>query len=343
MKVTLREIASRAGVHYSTASHILNGARGSTHVSDATRRRVVEVAEDLGYYANRAAQQLRTRRSRVVGLLVGDLENPFFARLFSLCADALAEHGYEVVLAVRRGQQVDDLHLVRTLNARQVDGLLLWNESCAGADAVFPGSRRHAAVVLGYRIPGIDSIEGALDEGVEAAITHLVERGRRRIGYVAPAATLDQYSDPRSSVYRRAVTSCGMTPVIRGFDGDGHDMTAARAGVAALIADYPDLDALLCFNDMVAIGALMGLRNAGLRVPDDIALVGCDNVPLAASLDVPITTIAYPLEKMCRLAVDKLLEHLNAVEQGEAAPPPETLTIPTELIVRASSAGKERS
>jgi len=87
----------------------------------------------------------------------------------------------------------------------------------------------------------------------------------------------------------------------------------------------------------------MGLRYAGFRVPEDIALVGCDNVPLAAALDVPITTIAYPLDKMCRLAVQKLLQHLSAAERGETPPPPEITTVPTALIVRASSAGKEMS
>lgn len=336
MRVTLREIARSAGVHHATASYILNGARGNTKVSEATRQRVLEAANRLGYSVNRAAQQLRTRRSHVIGLLVGDLENPFFGRMYTLCSEALARQGYDVVVAVRRGDATNDAHLIQTLDARQVDGLILWNEAPTVADTILPENRYHAAVVLGFPIEGIEGISGELTRGIEMAIRHLITTGRRNIGYLAPKATLGNPSDPRARVYADVLSESGFRPQVFHYEGHDHDMAAVRSVAKELVLAHPDLDALFCHNDMVAVGALNGIRDAGRRVPHDVALIGCDDLPLAAAVDVPITTIRYPLEAMCEMAVGKLLARLGDNE-GEPQPAGYTL-VPTQLIQRASSA-----
>lgn len=341
MRATLREIARQARVHQSTASYVLNSTGGSTRVSTETRERVLEVARQLGYTANRAAQQLRTRRSQVIGLLVGELENPFFARLVALCTAELESAGYESVLAMRRQGEVSDLHLLQTLTSRQVDGLLVWSESFTEIREWFANSvRTPEAVILGYRMPDVDSVEAALHVGVQEALQHLIGQGFQRIGYLTPASSLNATGDPRSLVYRDVMTQAGREPRVYTYEGAAHRPEAARIRAEEIAQEPADErpDALFCFNDMTAFGALMGLRRKGLRVPQDIALVGCDNLPLVAQLDVPLSSIVFPLEEVCRKAVRMLLERIEANRSDRATSlEPRCELVPTTLSVRESS------
>ncbi|HVK02206.1 MAG TPA: LacI family DNA-binding transcriptional regulator [Armatimonadaceae bacterium] len=340
MKPTLREIARQARVHQSTASCVLNGSGGSTRVSAETRQRVLDIARQLGYTANRAAQQLRTRRSQVIGLLVGELENPFFARLVSLCTAELEKAGYESVLAMRRQNEVSDLHLLQTLASRQVDGLLIWSESITEIRQWLEAAPRTPnAVVLGYELPGCDTVAAALDGGVRAAMQHLIDQGYQRIGYLAPDYAMHSVGDPRADVYRESLRAAGRPPYLYPYGGASHTPEAARVRAEEIACQRPEErpDALLCFNDMTAVGALMGLRRKGLRVPYDIALVGCDDLPIVSQMDVPITSIAYPLEEICRTAVAMLLDRLDSdrIQGGDI--PPRYRLLPTTLSVRESS------
>lgn len=346
MKTTLREIARQARVHQSTASHVLNGTGGSTRVSEETRQRVAEVAQRLGYSANRAAQQLRTRRSQVVGLLVGELENPFFARLVSLCTAELERAGYESVLAMRRQGEVSDLHLLQTLLSRQVDGLLIWSESPTEIrDWLQQSVNVPDVVILGYRIEGCDSVEASLHTGVEEALLHLIAQGFQRIGYLVPSASVQSVGDPRTDVYRSVMEKTGRVPRIYAYEGAAHTPEAARIFAEGIACTRPDErpDALFCFNDMTAVGAMMGLRRKGLRIPQDIALVGCDGLPLVEQMDIPITSVGFPLAEMCRAAVPMLLERVEARSESsegsenKAALPPRQQMFPTVLHVRESS------
>jgi len=337
VKATIRDIARHAQVHHSTVAHILNGARGNTRVSPQTRQRVLEAAEALGYTANRAAQQLRTGKSRVVGLLVGPLENPFFARMVSLCEEALERRGYDMVLAVRRDNEVNDLHLLQGLISRQLDGLLLWSETITQVRERVQQPDMARTVILGYEVPGRDSVAGLMHTGVQAALEHFVAQDRRRIGYLAPVASLDRQGDPRHALYRHAIAELGQPPRVYSYAGTSFDYAAARACAEAFCREPDRPDALLCFNDAAALGAMMGIRRSGLQVPNDIALIGCDDVPLAAQLDVPLTSIAYPLADMCAIAVRMLLERIEENGMSLEDEPARYVSLPTLLQVRESS------
>lgn len=337
MKTTLRDIARYAQVHHSTVAHVLNGARGNTRVSPETRQRVLQAAAELGYTANRAAQQLKTGRSRVVGLLVGPLENPFFARMVSLCEEALERRGYDMVLAVRRDDEVNDLHLLQGLISRQLDGLLLWSETITQVRERVQQPDMTRTVIMGYEVPGRDSVAGLMHTGVQAALEHFVSQGRRRIGYLAPVASLTRRGDPRHDLYSHAIAELGQPPRVYSYAGTSFDYAAARACAEALSQDPDRPDALLCFNDAAALGTMMGIRRCGLRVPEDIAMIGCDDVPLAAQLDVPLTSIAYPLVDMCAIAVRMLLERVEEKGMSLQDVPARYISLPTLLHVRESS------
>lgn len=330
-KPTLREIAQYAGVHYSTASCVLNGARSSTQVSQETRQRILKTAAMMGYQVNRAAQQLRTQKSHVIGLSVGDVENPFFARIVTVCAEELEKRGYEMLLAVCRKQGEDDLHSVQTLSARQVDGFLLWNESPVIAEQVLPPSRHQEAIVLGFPIPGIKSIAADMRVGIDAAVSHLAGQGRKTICYLAPRSSLSHITDPRPTFCREAVEREGLLFDVLSFEDEGSLAIGARHTIEALLHQGDLPDALLCFNDMVALGALTELRRAGIAIPERISVIGCDDLPLLNQLGVPLTTIAYPITEMCQQATKLLLDILEGIEDPATA---EVIGVYTSLVIR---------
>lgn len=337
-KITLKEVADHAQVHYATASTVLNGAKGSTRVSEETKRRVLKSADLLGYTANRAAQQLRTQRSRVVGLLTGGLENPFFAHMVSVCSEALEGEGYDVVLAARRRDEATDLHLLNSLLSRQLAGVLLWSEAVTEVrERVEQGGIENVAV-MGMTIPNCDCVAGELAVGVEEAFEHLREQGYRRIAYFAPYFALNRPADCRDRIYREKMAAWGLKVQVVAYESTASDFAAAGAAAERLAEEWKRqppserIDAMLCFNDLHAFGAMMGLRRKGLRVPGDIALVGCDDLPIAMGLDVRLTTVRYPLDDMCRAAVRMLVERL---QQKRAEPRSELLL--TRLVVRESS------
>ena len=347
---TLRDIAQHAGAHLSTASYVLNGGRGSTRVSKSTRDRVLESARELGYSAVRAAQQLRTGRSRVIGLLVGDLENPFFARMVSTCSDMLERRGYETIITERRRDEPADDHLLNTLLGRGVDGMLIWSETTTEARARLLRPDMENCVIIGYPIEGRDSVVVQLDRGVLAALDHLWDQGYRRIGFLGPRFAVARYGDPRHMLYCERAAVWQMPERVYTFDGTAFEIGASRERVQVLWKDVSPADrpdALLCFNDMTAIGALMGIRRAGGRVPDDIAIVGCDDLPIASQMDVPLSSICYPIKEIVAEAVRLLIERIDApseaaIAAGEAGaseglPASRVVWVRPEFLVRESS------
>ncbi len=343
-RVTLRDVAARAQVHYATASTVLNGAKGSTRVSEETSKRVMQAAADLGYRVNRTAQQLRTQRSQIVGLLTGDLENPFFSRMVALCSADLERAGYEVILASRRLDSTHDFHLLESLLSRELAGVLIWSETMTEVRERVQKSGIGNVVVLGLTIPGFDSAAGVLETGLAEALDHLRAQGYQRIAYFAPEQMIGREGDPRDRVYRAKMAAFGQAERVLSYRGSASDVAAARAAAEALAGKWTQMppeerpDALLCFNDMNAFGAMMGLRRRGLRIPEDIALVGCDDLPLAAQLDVPLTTIHYPLEAICGAAVQQLLGRIGTPNPPEMPPaPPQAALWETHLVVRESS------
>ncbi|HLI47086.1 MAG TPA: LacI family DNA-binding transcriptional regulator [Chthonomonas sp.] len=332
---TLREIAKRANVHYTTAACVLNGTRGNTRVSEQTRKRVLMAAKELGYTVNRAAQQLRTRKSHVVGLLVGGVENPFFARMVALCSAALERRGYEIILTTRRADEPNDLHLLDTLLSRRPDGMILWCETSTEVRERVQQPDMENVVVIGYGVPGRDSVSAVLQTGLQSALEHFVASGRRRIAYLAPEHSVAREGDVRSEYYTDFLKAIGQEPLVYTFHGTAFDVDIARARVEQMLERPERPDALLCFNDMTAFGALAGLRHKGVRVPQEVAVIGCDDLPFAALFDPPLTTIAYPLQEICDLAVQMLVERIQALQTGEWLAP-RHVEIPTRLIVRAS-------
>jgi DNA-binding LacI/PurR family transcriptional regulator len=334
VNVTLEHVAREAGVHTATAATILNGAGGNTRVSAETRARVMEVAARLGYRPNRMAQSLRRQKSHTIGLLGGSVENPFFAHLATRLERVLLEAGYELVMAMDMGLYRDDRTLLETLISRGVDGIVYWNGRATEGRHLAEAGVAVPVTIIGYPSDQLDSVAPDFALGADMAVRHLAAMGRKRIAYFCPSESrLLWTGERREAAYREAVLTSGGTPRIISYESALFDVGCAREAAETVGRSAIVPDALFCFNDIAALGAMMGFRRAGLTIPEDVALAGFDNIPLGAELDVPLTTLDMPIEDVCQAAVQLITKRLGPTP----SPTPQRVNLLPKLIVRASS------
>jgi DNA-binding LacI/PurR family transcriptional regulator len=310
-------------------------------VSDEARRAVERAARQLGYEPNRAARSLVTGRSDSVALVIPEpttrlFGEPFFPRLVRGIAEALAAQDLQLVLLLPQGAG-DEARVARYLAAGHVDGALL--VSLHGDDPL-PARlvERRVPVVVGGRPPrdqpavsyvDVDNRTGAL-----SAVRHLAALGRRRIGTLMGTLDMPPGLDRRDG-YRRALDLAGL-PEDAGLEEPGDfSQESGLVGMRALLERRPDVDAVFAASDLMAAGALQALREAGRRVPDDVAVVGYEDSPLAVSTLPPLSSVRQPTEEMGR-EMARLL--LSAMASGRQVP--RQVVLATELVVRESSVGR---
>jgi DNA-binding LacI/PurR family transcriptional regulator len=329
-------VALAAGVSRATVSRVVNG---STRVTPATRRVVEKAIHRLGYVPNRAARSLVTRRTDSVGLVIPEpttklFGDPFFPRLIRGINVVLGEADHILVLLTPQSTH-DEEKLGRYLVSGHLDGAML--VSLHGADPL-PAflTDRGIPVVVGGRptrgsavnVVDVDNIQGALQ-----AVRHLIALGRRRILTVTGPLDMAPAQD-RLAGYRNALAEASIDhdPSLE-LAGD-FEHGAARDAVERFIAEGGRFDALFAASDAMALGAMSAIRRAGLRVPEDVAVVGYDDSALALSSDPPLSSVRQPIEEMGREMARALLAQL-----GESRQVARSIVLATELIVRGSSGG----
>jgi LacI family transcriptional regulator len=333
MAVGIRDVAAEASVSVGTVSNVLNAP---DRVAPATVARVQAAIDRLGFVRNDAARQLRAGRSRCVGLLVLDVGNPFFTDVARSAERQAAVHDLVVLL----GTSDDDAHRERayldTFDEQRVFGLLV---SPVGDDLerLLALHGRGIPVVLVDRdAAGTPLASVAVDDvaGGHLAVAHLCERGRRRIAYVGGPAPLRQVADRLAGARRAAAEH--PTVDLEVVETDAPTVLAGRAAAERLCARpaHRRPDAVFCANDLLAIGMLQGLTTAGLRVPDDVALIGYDDIDFVASASVPLSSIRQPSRDIGATAIELLM---TAAEDPGAAP--RHVVFAPELVARASTVG----
>ena len=332
---TLEEVAARAGVGRGTVSRVVNG---SPQVSERTRIRVMRAVDELGYVPNMAARALVTKRTGAIALVISEPEErifgePFFAGVVRGITTVVGEASRQLVLAlVQTREQVDRLDTY--LTRQHVDGVLV----LSAHDADTLPSRlqgRGLPVVLCGR-PGrggamsyvdVDNTGGARD-----AVSHLVANGHRRVALIAGPQDMIAGRD-RLDGYRLALTEAGRQVEDSLVEVGDFSEASGAAAMRALLDRCPDIDAVFAASDPMALGALRALREAGRKVPDDVALVGFDDGPLAAVSDPPLTTVHQPMERLGREMATMLLAQIS----NGSVVAPEHLVLDTSLVERASS------
>ncbi|GAA3869609.1 LacI family DNA-binding transcriptional regulator [Tessaracoccus defluvii] len=331
-RISMREVAALAKVSIGTVSNVLNNP---DRVLPATRERVERAIAETGWVPNQQAQQLRAGHGRTVGLAVMDVTNPFFADLLRGAQSTLSEHGYTATIGDADNDPARQTAILRSFLEQRVRGVIL------GPIGNSPGevdelTRAGIHTVLVDRITttsetctvGVDDVAGG-----RIAVEHLTERGHRRIAFAGGPSTLVQVRD-RMEGALQAAEAAGATlitisvPILEFAGG------RRAADEIALMPLEERPTAVFCANDLVAIGLLQGLIAVGLRVPDDIAIVGYDDIEFAAAAAVPLSSVAQPRRDLGTTAARLLVAEF---EQG-AEHRHEAVTFTPELSVRASSA-----
>jgi DNA-binding LacI/PurR family transcriptional regulator len=334
---TLEEVARAAGVSRATASRVFTA---SPRVSEEARGAVERAARRLGYMPNRAARSLATGRSDSVALVIPEsttrlFGEPFFPRLVNGITQVLSAHDLQLVLLAAQSA-ADERRAERYLVGGHVDGALL--VSLHGTDPL-PGrlDERGLPVVVGGRPPrdgNISYVDPDNVLGALSAVRHLVEQGRRRIAAITGSLDMPPARD-RLEGYRRGLRLAGLEndPALEEPADFSQEMGAS--GMRALLDRCPDLDAVFAASDLMAAGALQTLREAGKRVPDDVAVVGFEDSPIAASTSPPLSSVRQPTEEMGR-EMARLL--VAAIAERQLVP--RTVILATELVIRESSIGR---
>ena len=325
---TIADVASRSGVSTATVSRVLSGGRPAR---PATRARVLAAAEELDYRPSAVARALKLRATRTFGLIITDIENPFFPQLVSAIEAEAVARGYGLVLCNTSDDPVREVGALDLLIERRVDGIMV-----ASSHAM----RRHArllaeigvpvVLVNSGRVDGLPSIDTAQRRGARLGGEHLLSLGHRRIGHITAPRTNAAAAERLAGV-RDAVRALGAGVSLAVAEGNSHVEEGARAGVELI---ERGCTAMCCYNDLTAIGALRAVRSAGLRVPQDISVVGFDDVEMAAWTDPPLTTVRQPTDAMGRWAVERLVR----LATDSTAPEPESVHLEPTLIVRGSTA-----
>ncbi|MGW9193819.1 LacI family DNA-binding transcriptional regulator [Micromonospora chersina] len=330
MPITIADVATRAGVSKTTVSRVLNG-KGEVHVRTADRVRAVINA--LGYVPSARAVGLARGRTRVVGMLVPALTWPWMGEVLQGAADVVEAEGYGMLLFTCTHGDESMRRFASQVSAKSFDGLLVV-EPEGTLDYISELHERGLPVILiddrGHQ-PGFPSVRTTNGAGARAAAAHLLAHGRKR-PLVVTGLSRFGCTQERLTGFAAAYADAGL-PIDPALVVEG-DFTfeCGRVAVERLLADGVPFDAVFAHNDLSAAGALQALRDAGRRVPEDVAVVGFDDLPLAGHTHPPLSSVRQPLREMGAVAARTLIAHLGGT------PLPGTPTvIPTTFTVRAST------
>ncbi|MFN4296701.1 MAG: LacI family DNA-binding transcriptional regulator [Brevundimonas sp.] len=324
---TIKDVAARAGVSVASVSRVLND---QGVVAEDTRSRVTEAVNALSYVPHSGARSLITRRTDTVGVILPDLFGEFFSELIRGLDLAAREKRLHLIVSSSHDDADEASFAIKSMRGR-VDGLIILSPhlDAAALAASLPKSLPVLLMNGGARDAERPSITVDNHGGARAMTRHLLDQGRGRVAHVAgPGGNLE--AEARRTGYLAAMTEAGIEPVV--LDGDFHQASGYRAG-AAIAAMTPRPDAVFAGNDMMALGVLMALQEAGLRCPQDVAVGGFDDVPISSLVRPALTTMRIDIAGTGRRALERLVSIIG--DAGESSPAHEIVR--PELVVRESS------
>jgi LacI family transcriptional regulator, repressor for deo operon, udp, cdd, tsx, nupC, and nupG len=326
-RVTLKDVAQAAGVSLATVSHAL---RGNGTVSERTATRVREIASEIGYRPHLIAVNLRRQRTFTIGVIIPALSNPFLSELIEAVYGECRARGYTVLCGTTNYDSATEAHYIDLFLDHPCDGIIVAGPPDRLEEIIRAGV---PAVLIDCHMPSdfvrVPVVEVEDMHGMYSAVAHLQRLGHETIGLVY--GPLDQL---RQEGYRRALVDAGREyePDLVADAGQLYFQNAASVAVD-LLAARPEITAIATTTDVLAFGVLQAARVSGRRVPEDLAVVGFDDIPLAAAANPPLTTIAQPVDQIVANAVELLLEQ---VEARDIALDRRRIMLKTQLVVRQS-------
>ncbi|GIH16768.1 LacI family transcriptional regulator [Rugosimonospora africana] len=328
--VTITDVARAADVSAATVSRVLNNPDG---VSPELRQRVIEAIDALGYRPNSSARSLRTRATRVLGVIVSDVTNPFFTSMVRGVEDVAQKSGYSVMLANTDEDLAKEQRYLEVFAAEQIAGVVLSPASATDTRIDVLSRRGIPAVTFDRRLrtAEVDRVTINNRRAAEQATEHLIEQGCRRIAFISGPPGISTSSE-RLAGYHAGLRRAGL-PIEPGLVSDGgFRVVGGHEAALRLLAQDPRPDGMLVANNLMTVGAVNALDDLALRVPTDLALVGFDDLSWALNARSRITTVDQPTYEIGRRAAELLLGRV----QGERSPA-RRITLPATLTVRDSS------
>jgi LacI family transcriptional regulator len=328
---TIKDVAKRAGVGIATVSRTLHN---SSRLSPDTAKRVRQAIEELGYRPNTHAQSLASGRSHMLGLVVSDISNPFFPGLVKGFEEVAVGNGYDVFAASTNYDPARTALCVQRMIERKLDGVaIMTSEIDPGLTDSF--ARRKVPLVfldVGTVGRGVSNVKIDYACGITQAVAHLRGLGHSRIAFISGPANLRSAWERRQAFLDRLSEAGNGQPDELLIEEGNHKVDGGLEAMLRLLARRPHPTAVLASNDLTAIGALRGIRQFGLRVPEDISVVGFDDIQMAEFTEPPLTTVLLRQSEVASLACNALLQLIRTPGMGVE------LGVGTSLVVRASTA-----
>ncbi|KAJ3193305.1 LacI family DNA-binding transcriptional regulator [Paenibacillus sp. FSL R5-0517] len=330
MKATIYDIAREAGVSIATVSQVING-KGK--ISEKRRAEIMEIMERLHYQPSAIAAALTGKQTYTLGLLVPDISNPYFAELARAVEDRSRQLGYSVVICSTDNKDERVERYLNLLQQKRVDGMMI-GTGIDNAEILSPLLQQSIPVALIARhMPSLSVHTVTIDDilGGALAAEHLLELGHTRVAVLSEPSKVSS-SQERVRGFREALIKAGYTLEPTQIRESAADLSSAKKEALLLLREDDHPTGLFCCNDIQAIGALQAAKELGLRVPEDVSIIGFDNTILASVTSPPLTTVAQPIEELGHRAVDLLIEELKD-ERKE----PQKIVLKPELVIRDSA------
>ncbi len=331
----IRTIAQAANVSIATVSRTIN--RVAT-VNPAMAKRVWDVIGELDYFPNTQARALVSGRSKIFGLIISEITNPFFPELLQGFEDVAVENGYEILVSSTNYDTKRMYQCIRRMIERKVDGVAIMTFGIE-APLLDQLAKRNVPLVfidVGPESPGVSVLKVDYHHGIRQGVQHLAGLGHRDIAFISGPLHLHS-AQSRAAAFSHSIKECGIPPQSKWIIEGDHTLEGGIAAMEKLLATNPRPTAVMCSNDMTAIGVLHKLYRSGLRVPDDISVIGFDDIHIAQVTIPPLTTIRMSRFSLARSAFAALRAH---VENPEASTLQREYPIQTDLIVRESTTSR---
>ncbi len=335
MSVTIKDIAKAAGVSHTTVSRAL---RDSPVISAATAAQIKQLAQQMGYVPNSAARNLKTNRSNAFGVIVQRIDDPFYGEVIDGIEDVLQSRGYSLLLAASHGDSEKEKEIFRTLSERRVDGTIICSIAISQAQAAQLDHFGVPIVVINNQAANDTTYAVSHDDndGATQIVQHLLDLGHQNIAYIGNASA-GRTNEDRLNAFHATLQTAGVDVrpewVVNAPNGS---VKGGVRGAQMLLRQPERPTAVVCFNDVMAVGAMSTLKGAGIGVPENCAVTGFDNIALAEYLCPPLTTFDQPKYELGQRAAQMML---SVLERKRAMPAqPQSVCLRGTLIVRESTA-----
>ncbi len=331
-KVTIHDVAKESGVSYSTVSRVLNGFE---FVKEETRVKVLATAEKLGYVANMQARSLAGGKTRIIGLLVPGLDNGYIGEIVRGIDEEIAKFNYDLMLYTTRRRAGSEAYYVKTVSNGLTDGIIFVVPLLDREYLLSLREHNFPYVVVDQTDPLFNSpaVDATNWQGAYDATQYLIGLGHQRIGFIKGLSAIQSAAD-RLAGYKAALADAHLF-YDEALVVEGDFFTTSGYEAACKLLQCPQRPtAIFASNDLMALGAMQAIREHGLRIPEDVSLVGFDDIPQASLAHPRLTTVRQPLEQMGRIAVNLLVEQIENPENFERAP--RRVTLATRFVERES-------